>query len=423
MKKGTIFASIILFISLFYLSIIIFQNQAIYLHMFNYKTIKKLYDQSQWQQSQNVSPLKELDKWALENKYTGWNNFVDENNKKLDINQVKANILKNIQKKGISDATLYSYVGYEYIRGVNPTLLNPEHPPLGKYLIGLSINLFHNENVILILCGLISLVLIYAIIILITQNQISASIGVGLTSTHSLFIDQLIHGPQLELFQLMFFLCVLWFLVLFEKNNSIKYLVLSGISYGLLIATKTFSTYFPLFCIWLFIVSLLVKNFKVKQYIVLQTVGIAVFTATYFKFFMLGGTLRQFLGVQKYIILFYKQSGINLVAFAGNYIRLIFTGSWKFWSVNSPFSHYSEWSILWPILFTSFLFVLYCLYRDKKKHIYPFEKILITFIILYNAFLFVIPMFPRYLLLLFIPIILVISIHSNSLLKYEKSKK
>ena len=40
-------------------------------------------------------------------------------------------------KKPISDAMLYAYSGYEYVRGDNPLRLNAEHLTTGKYIIGL----------------------------------------------------------------------------------------------------------------------------------------------------------------------------------------------------------------------------------------------------------------------------------------------
>lgn len=412
----------LLLISFLYVFLTIYQYKQQFLTLYNHNTMKEKYDNSQWQQSQNISPLKVLDAWALKNKYTGWNNFVDENKTKTNVEKIKNEIINQIRNKGISDAQLYTYVGEQYISGANPTLLNPEHPPAGKYLIGMSIGLFRNEQVILLICGLISLITIYGIIFIATKNHLCASLGVFLTSTHSLFIDQLIHGPQLELFQLMFFLLVVLFLILFEKKKSILYVLLAGINYGLLLSTKTVSTYFPLFFIWLFIVALIAKNFKIRQWVLLHIIGITVFVMTYLRFFILGGTLRQFLGVQKYIILFYKQSGINVVEFAGNYLRLIFTGSWKFWSENSPLSHYSQWSITWPFIFITGVVVIIYLYKNKIPFL-PIEKMLVVFIILYNMFLFIVPMFPRYLLLLFIPMMLLISIYFHRFLKYEKIKK
>lgn len=418
--KSQFLSILLLFVSIFYLCSIIFHNYSQFIMRFDSQKMKQLYDQSQWSESQNISPLKVLDSWALRNHYTGWNNYIDENKNKTDIEKRKNEILKEISNKGISDAQLYSYVGYEYIRGINPTLLNPEHPPLGKYIIGLSILLFHNEHTILLICGLITLITIYSIIIIATNNQLSASIGVFLTSTHSLFTDQLIHGPQLELLQLMFLLGIILFFLLFEKSRSSWFLILIGLNLGFLFSIKTFSTYFPLFLVWSFTITVYSKNFKIPQWIFLQLAGVIVFISTYVRFFILGGSLRQFMGVQKYIILFYKQSGIKIVDFAGNYLRLIFTGSWKFWSEHAPTSHYREWSITWPCLFVIFLIILFYLYRKKHEKVLFVEKIIIAFVVFYNVFLFVIPMFPRYLLLLFVPIIMLISIYSKRILNYEK---
>ena len=44
----------------------------------------------------------------------------------------------------IGDDGLYLYVGYRLVHGNDPTSSNAEMPPLGKYLIGISIVLFGN---------------------------------------------------------------------------------------------------------------------------------------------------------------------------------------------------------------------------------------------------------------------------------------
>lgn len=424
MKKQNIISVIFITLTFLYCGMIIFQNRSLYLKKFNYETTKKQYDQSQWQQSQNISPLKELDAWALKKGYTGWNNFVDENKGKEDTEKVKKDIIASVRSKGVSDATLYTYAGYEYINGINPTLLNPEHPPLGKYLIGLSIKIFNNENVVLLIFGVISLVTIFAIVLLSTKSYISSSVAVCLTATHSLFIDQLIHGPQLELFQLTFFLLLLLHLTLYEMKNKIHFLIESAFFLGLLLSVKTFTTHFILFSAWLAVLTLFSKRFKLKDWVLLQCGGILVFISSYAVFFIKGGSFRQWLGVQKYIIIFYKQAGINIVEFAGNYLRLIFTGSWKFWSDNNPVSHYSEWSFTWSIIFVVTMFVLFKIIKQIRKENVSFpERVFASFIVIYNLYLFFIPMFPRYLLLLFVSMIILISIHFNTYLSYEKKRK
>lgn len=408
----------LLFISFVYLLVIIYQNRTIFTTKFNPTRAKQLYEQSQWQQSQNVSPLKVLDTWALQHKYTGWNNFVDENKSKLDTEKVKANIIQSIRNMGISDAELYSYVGYQYVNGANPTLLNPEHPPLGKYLIGISILVFHNENVILLMCGFVTLLLVFMIVYLYARNLLSASVAVLLTSTQTLFIDQLIHGPQLEIFQLMFLLFLLLLLQLYDRYRHSYLVVLAGIAFGCFLSVKTVSTHLPFFVILFMCLTLLSKKFRLKELIIVNLVGFLIFMATYFSYFLHGESIRKWLGVQKYIVMFYKQSGINIFAFAGNYLRLIFTGSWKFWSENTPVSHYSEWSIMWMIVFAVAMYFTIKTLTNKNRSF--LEVFLALFIILYNGFLFIVPMFPRYLLILFIPMILLISIKTADFMRYEK---
>ena len=195
-KNQNIISAILIVLAFLYFATIIFQNRSLYLSKFNYEATKRQYDQSQWQQSQNISPLKELDAWALKKGYTGWNNYADEHKGKEDVEKVKRDILTSVRSKGVSDATLYTYVGNEYMKGSNPTLLNPEHPPLGKYLIGLSIKVFRNENVILPIFGFIALVTVFTIVLLSTNSYLASSIVIFLTATHSLFIDQLIHGTS-----------------------------------------------------------------------------------------------------------------------------------------------------------------------------------------------------------------------------------
>ena len=52
-------------------------------------------------------------------------------------------ILEN-PKGSIPDDTIYNFTAGYYLRGGSPILVNPEQPPLGKYLLALSILLFQN---------------------------------------------------------------------------------------------------------------------------------------------------------------------------------------------------------------------------------------------------------------------------------------
>src|SRR3989344_5051910 len=68
-------------------------------------------------------------------------------------------------KKGgfIPDETLYSFNGGALVQGTSPILVNPEIPPVGKYLIGLSILFFNNEHIIILFSAVISLIMLFLI--------------------------------------------------------------------------------------------------------------------------------------------------------------------------------------------------------------------------------------------------------------------
>jgi len=377
----------------------VFQNRALLFRPYDPVQAEKTYGQSQWQQSQNVAPDKARDEWAIQNKYTGWSDYVSENKNKVDVKKVSDQILASIGKKVVSDSFLYGYVGYKYVNGANPSLLNPEHPPLAKYLIGYSIRIFGNEHGIGIMVAILILLLVAVVSYEINGSLLLAGFALFVTSLFPLFTDQIINGPQLELYQLFFFLLVILFLLKWMKKKKMILCVGMGVSFGMLLSTKTLLPFFLLFSGWL-VISLW-KRWK-ELFIIFFT-GALTFCLTYYVYFAQGGTLRTFLGLQKYIVTFYGNSSIPLLEFAGNYLRLIFTGYWKFWDTARTVSAYAEWNILWPLIFLIGMYMLKIQWT-KKKYSHP----LIWFVILYNLFVFIIPVFPRYLLLLFVPLIILL---------------
>jgi len=377
----------------------IFTNSQILFTKFDPIQAEKIYSQSQWQQSQNVSEIKVLDEWALKNGYTGWKNFADETASKLKVESQKLKVIKDIQDKGVSDSFLYSYVGYKYINGENPSLLNPEHPPYAKYLIGYSIKTFGNEHILGIGIAFVTLLLVAIISFQIQGSLLLASLALFLTSIFPLFMDQIVHGPQLELYQLFFFLLVVHMLLMGIQKKNRAFYIAAGVFYGFLLSTKTLLPFLCLFSVWL-VLSLWKKW---KELAVIFVCAAFIFILTYANFFLQGGTLRSFLGLQKYIVTYYGNAHIPLFEFMGNYLRLIFTGSWKFWDTARSVSAYSEWNMLWPILYVGGITKAFYLWKKNSK-----AHLLIGFIILYSIFVFIIPVFPRYLLLLYVPLLILL---------------
>ncbi|MBI4973512.1 glycosyltransferase family 39 protein [Candidatus Roizmanbacteria bacterium] len=382
-KLFNLIGILLLLVSTIYTSFVIYQNKQLYLTKFDLSKFKRAFEQSQWRVPNSTRP--------------------------------------------ISDETLYTYAGYLYIQGENPILINPEAPPLGKYLIGLSIQLFDNAKILNVIFGYTCLMLIFFMIYYLTRSLLSSSLAVFLTSINTLFIDQLIHNPQLEIIQLFFLLVFTCFFILYEKKGDIVYVLLSGLTLGFFLSVKAFTYHVLLvfFTLSLYILKdalLIRKKIEIKRYFfifILFFVSCVTYMITYFGYFLHSGTLRGFFGVQKWIFLFYKSSGIDMFRTIGSYLSLIFINRWRFWTKNYPLIPYQDWSVLWP-----FVFLLACFASLKllKNNTYT---ILISFFVIYNIFLLFTPLYPRYLLLLFTIGNIIITLYFDEVInvKHEKKKK
>ena len=375
-KFALILPTILLISSFFYLFFVILQNKVLYTEKFDPKLYEKKYNQSQW-----VVPNS-----------------------------------KNI----ISDEDLFTYAGYKYIKGLNPILINPETSHLGKYLIGLSIVLFNNQRIMSLIVGFLSLLVLSHLVYYSTKSPIAVSIAIFLTAVNSLFTDQLIHAPQLDIFQLLFFFLFIIFFLIYKKTGAILFLFSAGLSIGYFISAKFFLVSFFIMNLMLLIYYFISKiDFKkiFLELAALNIVSLLIYVFTYVGYFIYGGTFRGFLGVQKWIFLFYRSSKIEIAKLLGSYLNLIFFNNWRYWTDGYPIIHYQYWSILWPVVFILGLVSAFKLLTDKKARKDDLTILMTSFLIIYNIFLFVTPIYPRYLLLLFVPFNIIIAIYFGKMLE------
>ena len=369
---NNILSSIFLICTAIYLIIILWQNQHLYTEKFNGAEFKKLYEQSQWMDPRS--------------------------------------------KKPIGDDYLYTYAGYRYIHGENPILINPEVPPAGKYLIGLSIQFTGNQRIMTVISGIVSLYFIYLITSLLSKSHVAGSVAVFLTATHTLFTDQLIHAPQLDMFHLMFLVMFVYAFLQFQTKKTTVLLITSGVLLGLFMSIKLAFAFLGLMdlCLALYYI-VYIRDLKktARDLFIMNTIALLVFTIDYGAFFVHGGTLRSFLGTQKWIYLFYSSSKIETSKILGSYIGLILTNSWRVWSTGYPIVHYDQWGISWPVLFiTGILSSIWLMIKTNSKLL----AFIFIYICVYNIFLFAVPVFPRYLLILFVPLHIMIATTCSQLL-------
>ncbi len=236
----------------------------------------------------------------------------------------------------IGDDGLYLYQGYLFSRGENPVLHNPEHPPLGKYLIGASIQLFHNGSAAGVILTTGVVITFFYLLRLITKNTPLSLFFTLLLATDPLITDQF-HLTMLDSPQTLF--------LLLAGIGFIKYSPLfTGIFLGLSAATK-----FPIFLV-LLVVGILLWYLSKKQHSQLVLFLVALFvtyTMSYTQYFRLGYTIVDFLRVQKHMVAFHQSSqlesnrGSLFTTLFFNRSKNLFTEEWQ---------HERFFSPIWPIV-------------------------------------------------------------------------
>ena len=287
-------------------------------------------------------------------------------------------------KNSVGDDGLYAYVGYAYMQGKDPTLLNAELPPFGKYLVGLFEMTTGTMGAFSLFFTGLSLVLLYIFTKIVFKSNLLASLTTLLFSFEPLLIEQ-IRAPYLDTLYLSLFLLTS---ILFIKQ---KYL-LSGIALGLFMGVK--SPFLGVLVLVVYAGVLLVTKQKlVRSGIVLVLTAVVTFTLTYLRMFLLGKNLIQFLKVQKYIIHFYSTGAKGVT---GAIFPMLFMGKWPTWF--GPTLNVGEWTIFWLLGLIGTMYAAALFLKTKKKT----EGMWLYFLWIggYLAFLVITPIFPRYLLLL-----------------------
>lgn len=410
----------LIFYGLFYILIQLSIHRQSFTENYNPALSQKKYENSQWSISTNIAASKALGAWALKNGFSGWES-VKFDNRQTTINpsSLKQTLLDAVESRKISDAELYAYAGYRYVHGQNPIYLNAEVPPFGKYLIGISILLFNNASLFSIIFALLCLPIIFNITKLISHSTLAAALAVFLTSIHSLFIDQMISSPQLDIFQLFFFLLFIYFFIHLEKKQRTTTLIALGIVFGVFLSIKLSVVSF--FIINSFLVLYFIfkkeslRNVLIKM-LTINSIGVIVYLLTYSAYFLQSGSLHGFLSAQKWIVHYYLDSHINLLKLLGSYIPLILLNKWKFWSDGYPIISYNHWNLLWPTLYILGIVSIVSIVRNIRKYD-PRVKILLAFFLTYSSILAVITIYPRYLLLLFVPLHILIAVRFATIIR------
>ncbi len=294
----------------------------------------------------------------------------------------------------IPDETVYSYAAGAYLRGVDPILINSERAPLGKYLFALSILIFKNDNFIILPFGVLTLVALWLLGTRILRDRWLAVVPVLLLSFEPLFLNQFVYVPLLDIVQLPFILLSLYFFIREEKRG---WFWVTALMIGLVMATKTIYTGAVLLSVFGIYLAMTRQYKKIAALCLSIPVSAIIFCLSYVRTFLNGYSFNQFIGFQKWILL-YDQSKL---LYPFSIWRLVFLNQWQAWWGDFRILHADDWLITWP-LFTGVTFMTGILVLVQKMKTFPALSIALLWILLYGIYIslgisssrFLLPLFP-----------------------------
>lgn len=294
-----------------------------------------------------------------------------------------------LSKRIIGDDGLYAYVGYTLAKGADPSIVNAEAPPIGKYMIGFSILLFKNPIYYSLFFGLGALVLFYLLALKLIRDRFFAFIATLLLFLDPLFSAQL-WKPWLDIAQLFFLLAnVLLLYIAVDSKRKYLLIFLSGLMLGFFAMTKL-PILLP-FIFFLDVAFLLIRK-QVKTMPIFTVGMILGVLVPYAYYFYLGHSFIDFLKLQKFILNFYISSQLKANLFS--VLQTILSGGY-YGLNNAGVSRVLEWTLAWPamLLFSAFAFV-----KMKQEASSLILKGVFAFILISILIFSVIPFYPRYLL-------------------------
>lgn len=296
----------------------------------------------------------------------------------------------------LSDAELNTFRGYQYVqKKMDMEKFIPGHPPLASYILAFSIVIFNNQYFASLIFGVITLLLLYKIGVLVTQNKLLSIVVTFLFSLEPIFLTQL-NDSMLDIFQLCFGLAAVFFYLKWIKNDRFVLLLISQLFVGFVLSTKFVLSGAPL-PIALTISIVLLNNFKkFKHYIYsLPLIGVG-YLIGHLSYFFYHPSVISFIKYQRYIISWWFGSPQTMPLQVWD---MIFFNRWHTWWGNLDIVPIDLWRFTWPVIFgiSIFSFILFIFRRGSLKYILSLYLWLVISMLLYSFE----TVYPRHLLFIF----------------------
>lgn len=314
----------------------------------------------------------------------------------------------NPHPKGfVPDEVVYAYSGGAFVLGVNPILIVPDAPPLGKYLIGLSVLMFQNENIIILISGFISFLFLFLVGRQVLSSTILALIPPVILSFEPLFKNQFVYTPLFDIMQLAMVLMIFYFFNkgYVQKKNYLFFFVAANFLLGCFIATKFFISGITLFGAWFILLLLRREKKRFFMMLLLSPIPVLVLLASYLRVLVFGYTIRELVGIQKWVFIYHQGQLVKPFSLW----PLLFLNQWYVWWGNKPILSDSQWLILWPVM-TTIAFLTIIMYVTKKLPVKKEIEIFMIWILLYLGLFSIGQITVRYFIIL-LPIIYIVALY------------
>jgi len=240
----------------------------------------------------------------------------------------------------LSDADLYVVEGNMLVNQAKDLEnLTPGHPPLGKYIIGISQKLFNNPYVFQFVGFLLVLFLFFLI---------SKSVFLTLLISFEPLLVSQINQTLIDIYLLVFQLASILFFLKFieQKKSGLTFAFFSWFFLGLALATKFFPVSIPL-TITIVLYTVFSADFKkFKELMVSLPVAGFAFLLGHVSYFFHHQSLILFIKYIRYQINWWAGSP-QVAPFS--IFKIIFQNKWPTWW-GEGIIKIKEWWVGWPIL-------------------------------------------------------------------------
>lgn len=285
----------------------------------------------------------------------------------------------------MSDADFEQFAGGLFLKGLNPILIVHDHPPLGRYIVSLSILLFDNPHTIMLPLLLLSVIGFYLLSLTVLKNPFLAFIPVGIFINEPIFIDKLVMTPLPEPIQLPFILFALYFFIRgVGTKKDLPWFVMTSIMLGGVISTRFFvlgAAMTGAMGLYLLLTERLGR--KTWRFVATLPLAMVVLYASYFRTMQLGASPLRILSIQKYILA-YHQSKFILPFTVWD---LLLFNRWHTWWGNRAVLSDPLWTIFWPVSAVFTGVTAFVGLKDRFRDFSDSEKFLLLWVLLHLTML------------------------------------